>query len=316
MPPDESILGNNIANKRIRSCTNLPLITVEKPGALGWMGYLALSLILNLGIYYLQNFLITFLLAAIINIVLVPVVWGKMTPWILRKNLFRRLETQGKEGPRLLALLLGISLTPSRTYFLEGHMTSVNLKKITLVFRQKIFDVISASVGLGFLLVLGLRYIFAAFFGAAINILGMAIVILFFMPLCLFWFVPLIWTLKDAEIRALDSQHNIKNLGDEIKGGILRKLLGVTAIITGVGFFADLGPEFWVGKPLGDSIIGIYLMSVVFVGILICSIGGVATLTCLIYLRWYHSGNINTCREELTRVMPIKYTQAIPSPPA
>jgi uncharacterized membrane protein len=110
-------------------------------------------------------------------------------------------------------------------------------------------------------------------------------------------------------VRALDGQYNISNLGDEIKTGFLRKLLGVTAIITGVGFFTDLGPAFWAGKPFSDTVLGMYAMSVVFVVILICSIGGAATLITLIYLLKYHARNVNRCRCDLAERLPVKYTQ-------
>lgn len=303
---------------------------VNHPSFGKWIIYLILSILLSMGMMVIPNFYALWrnlLFGIVIVVILAPKIWSKGALSIIRNNVISSLKViQSKKEPckkideqkhekkkakvgGIFNSIIGIKLPKENHYFIQKTPKIKNLNKITDTYAKYIFDVISASIGITFLLAFAIKYIFGNIFPSPMVILVIIIIFLCLSPLFMFWLLPVLWTLKDVDVRSQNAELDIDNLGDQMRQGFFRKVLGFTGFITGIGFFLDLGPDFWSNIPNIQNSIQIYVFSAVYLGLFALSIGGTATLITLIYLNKYHEKNVNILRQEIAQFLPMGNTK-------
>ncbi len=289
---------------------------LEKAGTGKAIIYFVVFFVLNLGLYIFNLPYVLFITLIIADILFVPVLWGRSAKSIVQKSVFKSLKNKGKGlGSKIFNLLIGLKVTDTRTYFVEGRGKHRSLNNISTIYSQRIFNVIGAAIGFTFILALVLKFVFNPTSVDDINnMFGSAVILIFASPYLFSWLLPTQWVLQDMDLRAKDAEYNVINLGDEMKSGIFGKLLGITGLITGLGFFTDLGDDYWNAIiPVGPyQTIFIYIRSLMFIGIYIACIGGTASIITLIYLGKYHVKIVNACRDNASKFLKTMLTDIRP----
>jgi hypothetical protein len=314
---------------------------VIKPSKNDWLTIV----IICLGFYVSWFFLIQFLapsrevitlIISLISVSIVSVVtslflWRFVGKWTIKKIIVNTLRDHKKyndtlmfkkeeEGEkrenkyslrrRLVALLFGINLNDRVLYYIEEEAYTVNIASFKYMLRNKMFDLTSACLGVGFLIAA-----FAKIFidDLAVGILAGSIVILA-SPILASWILPIFWTLRDARVKYLTPKLNIFDLSRRIRRSILNGFLGFSGLFAGIGFLYDvMYLNFFYGQAQlkFSQTLFLFFMAFVALVIIIILVLGTASLVTFIYLSKFHEKQVNDLRDELSKFLPKGITNVM-----
>lgn len=284
--------------------------TVEKIRLWSIIKYLLSLLILSSGIIVipqLMNIWRYFIFLLVVIILITPSLWKKQVEKIIRKEVIDYNSGMKISKKSIYAKIVGIKSNESYRYFIYKSSKRRDLNSMREIYSKYIFDVISGTIGMTFTIALIIKYTFGHYFSNIFSMLLAIIFVLNISPLFMGFLIPTLWTLRDIDIRQVDDENNIINLGEQMRQGVFRKIIGFAGFFTGISFFIDLGDEFWDKIPIATNTIQIFLLSTFYLFVFSISIGGSAILISLIYLSKYHSEIVNRFRstKELQKTLEI-----------
>ena len=127
-----------------------------------------------------------------------------------------------------------------------------------------------------------------------------------FMPLLLFWFIPIIWTVDDLQIRGIDEKKTTDCLEDSVRDGFLGKFFGMAGILLAFDFIQTLlysDPDF-----AADGQFLITIEAVFILLFLILFMMGPAYIFGMFYLQGTHEAFINKMRIKISKMLPVGIT--------
>jgi len=211
---------------------------------------------------------------------------------------------------RLISILFGISLKDRVLYYVEEEAYTANISSIKYILRNKMFDLTSACLGVGFLIAA-----FAKIFinDIAVGILAGSIVILA-SPILASWILPIIWTLRDARVKYMTPRMNSFELSRKVRRSVLSRFLGFSGLFAGLGFLYDvMYLNFYYGRielKFHETLFLIFI-SLVALLIIVILLLGTASLVTFIYLTKFHEKKVNDLRDELSKFLPKGITNVM-----
>jgi len=283
---------------------------VKKLNPLGWVVVLILAavplaIVLPIFSFALIWIVISFTLA----IIIAPLLWkfaGKsLLASIFVKNFEIWKESEQESSPlrTLFNAFIGVKISPAYFYFLEGRCEDLNLNSFKTILTQRILNVTSASIGIAYIVATILRFIIPKNADATM-IMGISLVLTLLGPLFLFWLIPMLWSIQDANIKYQDAGKDLNDLSQKISKSFLRKLIGITGITFAFSFFLDsrLLAESAQNIIQRYAIAGLWVVFVVFLNI------GVSLFAGIVYLNFYHQKVVNEFRAQLGQTLEIGVT--------
>ena len=280
------------------------------------------------GVYILEIFLLLVVFSAL-SIFLTPIIWNKMGKRVLNQLIFKNFEIMRngnaliKFSRKCMNMLLGFKLKNVQDYYLQNTVPNFNANNIKQVLKKNIFDVLSATFALTFFIATILRYLNIEYF----TIMWTIFILLPITPLFLFWLIPVIWTSSDGQIKKLEQDKSITNLGAIISGSIFKKFLGVAGIILAVNFLLDLSrfellePDVLVEMEGGELVhatefsetefsLLVFVSMIEYLVLFSLIIMALSVLICLRYLNKFHEKNVNQLRQQMVHIdIPVKSLQ-------
>ncbi|MCK5140890.1 MAG: hypothetical protein KAQ70_01745, partial [Candidatus Heimdallarchaeota archaeon] len=209
----------------------------------------------------LSEFRLIIILVAITSIVspiLGLFLWKWVGRWVSKKVIYETLKTKhGKRGEirevlgklkkdreyrkfsffRVsIALLIGFDITPDSKYYLEEKTYSIDIGSFKSFVSTRLYDIISASLGIGFLIASIAKFAISDTF---IGFITGALVLLF-APILICWLTPVVWTIKDAQIKYLKPNNRGYELSEKVRRSLVSRFFGISAWLAGTSFFIDL----------------------------------------------------------------------------
>ena len=281
-----------------------------------------------------SQYLLIVILVAITSIVsplLGLFLWNQVGGWVSKKLIFETLkikhekrgeirETLGKlkkdrEYHKFsffrisIALLFGFDLTPDSKYYLEEKTHSIDIGSFKSFVGTRLYDIISASLGVGFLIATIVK---SAISDPFVGFTTGALVLLF-APILICWLTPVVWTIKDAQIKYIKPNNRSYELSDKVRRSLVSRFFGISAWLAGFSFFINLVEEM---TSFGDNFaakVAVFFISII--GLLIVTILAFGTLYLfgMLYLNFFHEKRVNDLRGNLSEILPYAQTNAIVS---
>lgn len=261
-------------------------------------------LIMPSALIWLVGFL---LITLIITVVLAPKLWRSFGAYLLTKIFIENFKSwkEKKKAPNLLQkgvnYLLSMKVSADYTYFLEADVSNINLNSIYTLIKGRIFNLTSACIGISFIIGTIIAFFISPGLIQYYIIILIMFLVLLFSPLFLFWLIPILWTIQDANINYISKDRKIYNLYETISKSSLKKILGITGITLAFSFFLDFSR---VLNPKASTI-EYYIFAGFLVFIVILLIGGTALLSGILYLNKYHENIVNNFRSELAKIIDV-----------
>ena len=256
---------------------------------------------------------------SIIVIFLTPVLWQERVKRFMKYELVPAMErykeiahpagfmTFVKEN---VGKILGYRFNPNHTYYLEAAPHDVDLTNNSALLKHHAFDVTTTALGFSFILTM----IFSWFLSDISEsnwfiLLYVAVGLAFASPIIVSLLVPIMWTLEDTAVKAIDENHVIKRFGYKMRQGVFDRMIGKGGIILGFSQIYKYVIEFELNLEFIElSSIGQILWAAVIFLSAILLMGIPCILSTMRYLRLYHQDNVNLTRNILKTVLPIGYT--------
>ncbi|MFQ5980419.1 MAG: zinc ribbon domain-containing protein [Candidatus Heimdallarchaeota archaeon] len=202
--------------------------------------------------------------------------------------------------------VLGLHLSLDKKYYVEAHIPTPDALSIRNVFRERLFDLISACMGIGFLLAALLQPFFVDVYEDDPESLLLALELLVVIsPILVCWLIPVIWTLKDSQIKSLDPNQIIRDQAESVGSSGVSRFLGLAGIVAGFTYLLDLAPSF-----TEEETLAIYQWTIVTFAQLLFMVMGTALLLTAAYLRLFHSSNVNRFRRRLAATLSLNVALA------
>lgn len=312
---------------------------VEKPGFLISMFVIAFGLFCFLFPTYFifsinpENDIFTVLiivgiqfLMGFVCILLAHLLWNKLSMRILRKTVMRRFSNhnqalginddlhRGRVNIRsnfilglfgaMILRLIGFSLSLKQEYYIEGEVKDTSLRG-NPIRNLRILDSSSTLFGISVLTSLALQL---ALLISVDN--GYFLIIIFtiiYLPL-LSILVPVIWIFEDAQVRTVDLFEGLdtEDIGDQIRTGLLSRILGFGGIFVGLAFVISLVDQLREGEFIAIELR--LLEYLLFFLMIYLPAFGLSTLQSFLYLVRGHQSNVNRFRVYLSNFLPVGVT--------
>ncbi|MHA1146965.1 MAG: hypothetical protein ACTSR8_01845 [Promethearchaeota archaeon] len=282
---------------------------VKKLNPLGWLLVLILAVIpLAIVLPIFQFALLWVAISFTAAIIIAPILWRVAGKSVLNSLFIKDFQDWKDKkgvsslGRKIFNAIIGVKINEDYLYYLEGRVEDLNLNKIKVLLTQRIFNVTSASLGIGYTVATILRFAFPK--ASAQYIMGVSLILILLAPLMLFWFIPMIWSIQDANIKYKDELKDIGDLSYRISKSTIRKFIGITGITLAFSFFLDSQ----LLAEQADSLIQRYILASLWVILVIALNIGVSLVCGSIYLNFHHQKVVNNFREKLASTLDIGVT--------
>ncbi len=284
---------------------------VKKLGPLSWILVFIIAIVpIILVLQYFKFALVTIIVFFIVAALISPIVWKALGKKLLNA-IFIESFKQWKEGKsvknpilKLVNYLIGMDVSKDNDYYLEASVANINLNSIITILKDRIFTVTSACIGISATIATILRFIFPRP-QDIMPIIGFTMIFLLISPIILFWLIPMIWSVQDANIRCINkSDQKISDVSHKIETSTIRKIIGYYGIALAFSFFLDSG----IAGTDTTNLIQKYA-SAGFLTVLILFLNiGVSLLAGIFYLNLYHEKLVKQFRLDLAKVLNVGVT--------
>jgi len=264
-----------------------------------------------------------------LSIIVLPIIsyfavkmWNKYTKIILQDylvNNFRKyhLKTQGAEMAkehylyRLIENMMGLSLSQENRYFIEAEVIDVDLRSIRATMKSRIVDLISACLGIvGLIGVILRNSIYIKSFNLNLAQFGVLMIFtLIISPILVSWLIPVIWVLRDARIKVINTENHTDNYFEFVRKGFLSRFLGISGFIGLYSVLLEVSEI--LAKTNADFENNIFAINAVallaFIGSIL-TIAGTAYFVGMLYLFTKHEDAVNDLRTILSHYIPVGLT--------
>ncbi len=299
---------------------------VEHPSIIKWIIISFLSIISVIAWFLLigqVNFL-PFLISAV-TIPVAVFCWNKVGLWSINKiiigtveNWKNQMNTDKTREPKgemkigflkqLYLLLLGLRYSKDNKYYFELTIPNRNMKDIRKILSTLMVQVTSACLGVGFLIAILVR----PFINSRETALLISVLIIIGAPIFISWLIPLTWTLKDINLKYINSDQEVRTISDDMRKGILSRFLGFSGFLAGMGFLIDTLPammgNFNNGAPVISNLL-VYIVAIFVLLFIIILIFGTNLLVSVIYITKFHEKRVNDVRAKLCGFIPYGITR-------
>lgn len=318
---------NEFLSSEVYSSPEECVFRVEHPSLVKWIIISSLSIISVIAWFLLigQVNLLPFFISAV-TIPIAVFCWNKVGLWSINKIIIGTVETWKNSHPhtdktqdpkgtmkigflkRLYLLLLGLRYSRENRYYFEQTIPNRNVKEISKIVSNLMVQVTSACLGVGFLIAIIVRPLI----NSRETALLISVLIIIGAPIFISWLIPLIWTLKDINLKYVNSDQEVRTISDDMRKGILSRFLGFSGFIAGMGFLIDILPEM-MGNLNNDapvvSNLVVYIVSVLVLFFIIILIFGTNLLVSVIYITKFHEKRVNDVRAKLCGFIPYGSTR-------
>jgi len=256
--------------------------------------------------------------------------WKGISKWITRRIVYETLKIHHEEDEgikelfsklrekehyekfsffrALSASFFSIDIDRNTTYYLEEETNDLDISKLGKFFKQRLYDMITSSLGIGFLIASIVKYSIKSTYTGFVA--GAIIILL--TPLLISWLTPVIWIIKDSRIRFVKSGNNLFDLYERFRTSFLNRFFSISAWLAGLGFSIDL-IQLLTGEyaPSFKTSIVMYLVAFVAVVIVAILMTGTLFIVGMVYLTKFHEENVNELREKLSEFLKYSQTNAI-----
>lgn len=264
-----------------------------------------------------------------LSIIVLPIIsyfavkmWNKYTKIILQDylvNNFRKyhLKKQGSETGkehylyRLIENMMGLSLSQENRYFIEAEIIDVDLRSIRATMKSRIVDLISACLGIvGLIGVILRNSIYIKSFNLNLAQFGVLMIFtLIISPILVSWLIPVIWVLRDARIKVINTENHTDNYFEFVRKGFLSRFLGISGFIGLYSVLLEVSEI--LAKTNADFENNIFAINTVallaFIGSIL-TIAGTAYFVGMLYLFTKHEDAVNDLRTILSHYIPVGLT--------
>ncbi len=280
-----------------------------------------------------QKLLITILvvITSIVSPLLGLFLWKLVGGWVSKKLIFETLKTKHEKRGEIretlsklkkdreyhkfsffrisIALLFGFDLTTDSKYYLEEKTHSIDIGSFKSFVGTRLYDIMSASLGVGFLIATIVK---SAISDPFVGFTTGALVLLF-APILICWLTPVVWAIKDAQIKYIKPNNRDYELSDKVRKSLVSMFFGISAWLAGFSFFVNLAEEMTTFDDKFAAKVAIFFIA--FAGVLIVTILAFGTLYLfgMLYLNFFHEKRVNDLRGELSEILPYAQTNAIVS---
>ncbi|MHA1303917.1 MAG: hypothetical protein ACTSQE_11715 [Candidatus Heimdallarchaeaceae archaeon] len=291
--------------------------SIIRPTKFKWLIIISISFFCNFIWTFLNIKFLALLILVSSIIVIATIFWGFFGKWTTNKlviesleKLYQEKQEIGKIEKRSLGLFrrmflrfIGLKIQTDYHYYIEKEGYQRDLNKLKNLLTSKLVDTISASLGVGFLVITFIKPFITTWEEAMI----IAVITLLSTPVISGIVVPTFWLIKDTRVKYVRDNHDILSLEEDIRKGFLNRFLGFSGFITGLNFLLQvlpLHPDFNLGTGIFASL-GIFLISVFILLVLTILLAGMNLLIAVIYLIKYHESRVNEFRERISKMLPI-----------
>ncbi|MCG3217024.1 MAG: hypothetical protein KAS63_09895 [Candidatus Heimdallarchaeota archaeon] len=206
------------------------------------------------------------------------------------------------------ASLFNFDISPEANYYLEEETHNLDVSKISMFVKSRLFDMITSSLGIGFLLASIVKF---SINNTYVGFLSGSLLLLI-SPILISGVTPVLWLIKDSRIKYIKPENNSFELSDKFRRSIISRFFSITAIFAGVSFFIDI-IQLITGayEPGLETSIYMYLGAFAAIIIVIILISGVSFAVGMIYLSTFHEKNVNELREELSEFIQFSQTNVV-----
>ncbi|MFW9917405.1 MAG: zinc ribbon domain-containing protein [Candidatus Thorarchaeota archaeon] len=302
---------------------NEVIFASESPSRRKWAFFIVLALLLDGFWFYATGpaFLVLPLFVILISLALwnivgrlvnEKVVLARFQQWQNEMNVSPQQNQKLARSPTIQYLrllfyrILGLHLAFDKKYYVEAHIPEQDLLNVRSMFRDRLLDVISASLGISFLIAALLRPFFVDMYENDPDSLLFALeVLVAISPILVCWLIPVIWTLKDSQIRSVDSNQIIRDQAESVGSSVISRFLGIAGIVAGFFYLLDLAPSF-----TEEEAVAIYQWTLLALLQLLFVVTGTTLLLTVVYLSVFHSGNVNRFRKKLAATLSLNVALA------
>lgn len=304
---------------------------IIRPDLIHKMGYLIFILV-GLVILFFRTFGLWAFVISPVFFVITPVFWNFTIKRFISKNIvpslriFRKksqkkmlLEDQKSPSSspntmklgiywKILNILMGLKFSNKKQYYIEAKPQNIDFNKFSQVFGRT-FNVMATSLALSSLV--GMIYTFfqpISTVDDGIVLLKLMLIIVFISPLLSSWIIPTLWLLQDSGLKSFDNNHNSENVGNVVRAGSFRKVIGTGGLLLGFGFILDNIAIIQESAGIFGTV-GIYIAAGLYLLILLTIIAFPSTLLSIIYFLKYHEQMVEDCRNRLMETIPIGQTK-------
>lgn len=261
-----------------------------------------------------------FLIVTIISIILWNKVGQKVLDYTILNGLIihnqnRKVQYQQNEENilttitkyrSLIYFLLGIDFSTKKQFYLEPILIDTDLNNLKKILRRRLVDVVSACTGISILIGIALRFQFSNLEPG--GLLWLSLIIINVSPILVCWFIPVIWTIEDSRIKAVDHNNHVYDLATELRKGFLNRFLGYSGVFAGLAFLIDVLPELEEGGFVEATSSQLYIGAMFVLVIILLLISGTVFFITVYYLNKYHKFKVINLRKELSNFIPFGIT--------
>ncbi len=211
-------------------------------------------------------------------------------------------------GRKIFLSLLGIKLSEDCIYYVEASIKPLEVKGIKTFIKTKLFELLSSCLGIGFILLSLTR-----FFVKELEVITvLSAIVMLGSPFLVAWLIPLLWTLEDSGLKYIQKDSNSFSISEQIRKGFLRRFLGYSGFLAGLGFLVDIIPRTEdFPQNVIISTIWVYIIAVLILLLIAVLVSGPAYLIGIIYLTRNHEKQVNKVRNVMKKMLPVAQTNAI-----
>jgi len=240
----------------------------------------------------------------VLTIVLTPWLYNKVGIKIAYDTIVESYKSWNEESKtqmrerKFLLLLIGVKYYPKHKFYIQATATDLDLGKTFDLIKERILDIVSISIGITF----GILTIIDVFLTMTAEIFIYFMMFMFVTPMLSFLIIPIIWTLKDSSLRAINDDGTIESIGEQASNSIISTILGLEGIILGFSFLLDYTKTVDTLYSLSTPTILIYVIAALYLGLFILLASGICLLIGFIYLIKYHEQNVRKFRSDLVNI--------------
>ncbi|MBY9000607.1 MAG: hypothetical protein KGD64_06820 [Candidatus Heimdallarchaeota archaeon] len=258
--------------------------------------------------------------------------WKWVGGWVTKKAVYETLKTKHEKKDEIreslgrlkqereyhkfsffrviIALLIGFDISPETKYYLEEKTYSIDIGSFRSFIRTRLYDMISASLGIGFLIASIVKYAISDTFTGFVT----GALVLLAAPILICWLTPVVWTIKDAQIKYIKPNNLDYELSDKVRRSVISRFFGLSAWFAGISFFIDLISELQVfNNSSFASTVAMFFLAILGVIIVTILAFGTLYLFGMLYLNFFHEKRVNDLRGKLSEIIPYAQTNAIVS---
>ncbi len=306
---------------------------LDKPSFLKWLIIILLGIALNSYWILVAGYVIGLIVTCIV-VIFSAILWNKIGFRILSKTVMREFDSFNTKYHRnkdlkkqhidiksnrllgftgkIILKLIGFELRKENEYYIEAEVNDIHISSIKDIFKLRLKDVLSSCIGLSMIIGFGLKFIILELeYIEYTPDLQFDFIFYFIIvsPIFVFWLIPVIWVFEDAQVRTIEKDAGLNSdvIVDNIRQGILGKLLGYGGILFGITYLMDIAEEL-APEDFAESFLYQLTWAVIILIFFGFALSGTAYLTSALYLSAFHEKNVNRFRKGLSNYIPIGVT--------